>query len=121
MEWYMPLTVLPAVGLIVISTSNIMLALNDEITQLVRAKDKNDRIIDAKLSQLKKISISIVFQYIAILLFLFSGMLMSLFENIPSITKALLLVGVVAITISISILLIYSIKAVSIRQKYLRE
>lgn len=34
MEWYVPMTILPGIGLIILSTSNFLIALNIEIAQL---------------------------------------------------------------------------------------
>ena len=73
MEWYLPITIIPGIGLVILSTSNILLALNREITQLEAAAQENVSIIASKLVQLKTVSFSIVFQYIGVLLFLLSG------------------------------------------------
>ncbi len=120
MEWYIPMTIIPGIAIIITSSSNIMLELNNEISNLSEQENKNLNIISAKLTQLKKLSISIVFQYIGVLLFLFSGILKSLKSDADTMSKFLLIIGVLAVTISIIILLIYSIKAVSIRQKHLK-
>jgi hypothetical protein len=120
MEWYLPMTIIPGIGLIILSTSNMMLALNNEITQFEIAGKEKTAIIKSKLSQLKRLSISIVFQYIGVLLFLFSGILKSVFLNSGNIAEGLLAVGVISVSVSIVILLIYSTMAVSIRQKHLK-
>ena len=119
MEWYIPITIIPGIGLIIVSTSNILLELNIEITTLQSAIDENIQIIKLKLVQLKILSISIVFQYLGVLFFLLSGVSSSLFtfELLP---KYLLLTGVGLLILSIILLLAYSIKAVSIRQKHLK-
>jgi len=49
MEWYGPLTILPAVALIIMSTSNFIIALNEEIILLQHEKEKLIEIIDLKL------------------------------------------------------------------------
>lgn len=120
MEWYLPVTIIPGIGMIVLSTSSIMLALNGEITQLESAEIQNIEIIQAKLSQLKRLSISIVFQYVGVLLFLVSGIINAILPDQMKISETLLLVGVIVVSVSIIILLIYSIKAVTIRQKHLK-
>jgi len=119
MEWYIPLTIIPGAGLIIMSTSKIMLSLNDEITLIVNGGSKSANIITDKLSQLKRISVSIVFQYIGVFLLLISGISVNLLSDLKVISDWLLLFGVIAISISILYLIIYSIKAVSIRQKHL--
>ena len=120
MEWYVPLTIIPGISLIILSTSNIMLALNNEIYKLGFEKNRMEEIIKLKLLQLKRVSISIVFQYVGVLLFLFSGILQTVFSTPENLSRWLLFTGVLSISISIIILLIYSIKAVTIKQKHLK-
>jgi len=121
MEWYIPMTIIPGVGLIILSTSNIMLNLNGEISALNRGQNSNKKIIKAKLSQLKRLSISIIFQYVGLLFFLFSGISLSIIKKSDPLAKGFLLIGVITLTISILILLVYSIKAVAIRQEHLSQ
>ncbi len=119
MEWYLPMTIIPGIGLIILSTSNIMLELNREISKLEEAKHEKIEIIKLKLSQLKVLNISIVFQYLGVLLFLLSGIASPMYidANIP---KGLLFIGVAIISVSILLLLYYSIKSVNVRQKHLK-
>jgi len=119
MQWYLPMTIIPGIGLIILSTSNLMLNLNAEISQLKHEGEHVKNIISLKLGQLKRLSWSIVFQYLGVILFLVSGLLMSMFTQVESVAKGLLVAGVFVVSISIFLLLIYSIKAVSIRQKHL--
>ena len=82
-------------------------------------KEPNIEIIQSKLAQLKILSISIVFQYSGVLLFLIAGVLKSIISDAVGIFTGILLTGVVAMGVSMIILLVYSIKAVRIRQKHL--
>ena len=119
MEWYIPITIIPSIGLIIASTSNIMLELNREITELINVYKADIEIVNSKLSQLKRLSISIVFQYLGVLLFLLSGIATSLINNYE-LQKVLLIIGVGFIVVSVVLLLIYSYKAINIRQKHLQ-
>jgi len=120
MEWYLPMTIIPGIGLIILSTSNLMLALNSEINALEMEPKPNIEIIRAKLLQLKRLSVSIVFQYTGVLLFLVAGCLKSIYTEATTVFTSLLVTGVLGVAISIIILLIYSVKAVSIRQRHLK-
>lgn len=121
MEWYLPFTVIPGVGLIILSTSNIMLDLNDEISRIKsQTKVTKEDIIKLKLTQLKLLSHAIVLQYIGLFLFLVSGVVNALFENAPGLSKWTLLIGVCFIGLSIILLIIYSYRAISVRQKHLQ-
>jgi len=119
MEWYIPITIIPGIGLITMSTSAILLALNAEISQLNEDRSRYEEIIHLKLKQLKKLSIAIALQYLGILFFLFSGISKAIFQEIYQWSEIILITGVVVVSISIIILLLYSIKAVAIRQKHL--
>lgn len=122
MQWYIPMTIIPGIGLLILSTSNIMLSLNNEISQLNSQRDKRlDIIIRLKLAQLKRISIAIVFQYTGVLFFLLSGIIKSMLAESDNVAKLLLTSGVILISLSLIGLLVYSIKAVTIRQKHLRQ
>ena len=119
MEWYGPLTILPAVGLIIMSTSNFIIALNEEIILLQNDKEKLIVIIQLKLRQLKRLGIANGFLYGSALLFLVAG-IMKVLTNIDKLFNYILLIGVVTITIALIFLFIHAIKSVSIREKHLR-
>lgn len=36
MQWYIPITIIPGIGLIIMSTSNLLIALTTEVTALIR-------------------------------------------------------------------------------------
>ncbi len=120
MEWYVPITIIPGIGLLIASTSAILLNLNSEISLLNQDKSQYFEIIDLKLKQLKKLSIAISLQYLSVLFFLFSGIIRAIYMDEKIWSEYVLLSGVLAASISISILLIYSIKAINIRQKHLK-
>ena len=119
MEWYFPMTIIPGIGILILSTSNIMLTLNNEISVLKKEDKDYSTILVLKLAQLKRLSISIVFKYVGVFFFLSSGILKVIFDTREVIQKVLVAVGVFSTCFAIFILIIYSIKAVSIRQKHL--
>jgi hypothetical protein len=59
MKWYAPLTILPAVGLIILSSSNLLVGLNNEIYQWDREKEISKDIILEKLEPLNRLGIAI--------------------------------------------------------------
>ena len=120
MEWYLPMTIIPGIGLLILSTSNIMLALNMEVNELEMETTPKIEIIRSKLAQLKRLSIAIVFLYIGALLFLVAGVLKSINDEAMGLFTGLLLTGVGSVIISIVFLLIHSIKGVRIRQRHLK-
>lgn len=120
MAWYIPFTIIPGVGLIILSTSNIILNLNDEISRLEGLeKEKLHPIIEAKLRQLKSLSWAIIYQYCGLFAFMLSGIIAALVADFPDLSKYILLLGGLFVTLSLYLLIIYSFKAVKIRQKHL--
>ncbi len=81
MEWYAPLTILPAVGLLILSTSNFLVALNIEIYQLEKNKELNEWIINQKIKQLRRLGIANSFLYSSALFFMFSTFPMAIFKK----------------------------------------
>lgn len=119
MEWYGPLTILPAIGLLILSTSNFIVSLNEEVTGLQKNETRDIEIITLKLAQLKKLGIANAFLYASSLFFLLAGIMKALFA-LDSLFNSLMLLGVFAATIAIVFLLIHSLKSVYIRQKHLQ-
>ncbi len=119
MEWYGPLTILPAVGLLVLSTSGFIIALSEEISKLSSEKEKYMEIIMLKLKQLKRLGIANGFLYGSALLFLMAGILKVL-THANWIFNYLLIAGVIFIATAILFLLIHAVKSVSIRSKHLK-
>jgi len=118
MEWYGPLTILPAVALIILSTSNIIIALNQEVATMESNNESNPAIIRLKLRQLKRLGIANGFLYGSALVFLVAGMLKMLI-NSETLFLFTMLLGVVLITVSLLFLFIHSVKSIHIRQKHL--
>jgi hypothetical protein len=56
MQWIIPITVLPGIALIILSTSGLVISLNEEIIQLNRERDKYGYIIELKIVQLKRLN-----------------------------------------------------------------
>ena len=118
MQWYIPMTIIPGVGLLILSTTNLMLALNNEIGQLHASKKNRLSIIKKKLKQLKKLSYAISFLYVGVFLFLASVICKLLSEN-EVYSKNVLIAGVISVGFALVILIIYSFNAVIIRQETL--
>ncbi len=113
-NWYLPITIVPGLGLLVLSTSNIMIALSNEIDGIIEL-NKNSAIIRRKLAQLKLLNKAMVFFYIAIALLLTSAILKGLF-NLEETTFFISAFAVVLALIGLFSLILYSFRAVRIRQ-----
>jgi len=119
MEWYGPLTILPAVALIIMSTTSFIIALNEEIILLQNNKEELIVIIELKLKQLKRLGIANGFLYGSALVFLIAGIL-KVITHFDKLFNFIMLIGVLTITIALVYLFIHAIKSVSIREKHLK-
>ena len=97
----------------------MLLALNVEIKDLEQKIEQNKAIVVLKLKQLKRLSLAMVLQYVSVFLFLLSGIWNALFMDNQAVLFGLMLGAVFVITGSLVLLLIFSVKAVTIRQKHL--
>jgi hypothetical protein len=50
---YLPITIVPGIGLLILSTSNLMVTLSNALSGLIKEQSKMDSIISRKLTQLK--------------------------------------------------------------------
>ena len=119
MQWIIPITVLPGIALIVMSTSNILLSLNNEVTMLNKEKEKYSDIIRLKLIQMRRLNWSLVLLYIGILIFLVSGVLGAITnpENIYTVFS--MVAGVLVLIMAIVLLIIFGFKSINIRKRHL--
>lgn len=116
-NWYLPMTILPGIGLLILSTSNLMITLSNEIASLIKERSTEESIISRKLVQLKTLNRAMVFFYIAVAFLAITGVLGGL--QIASLKNSLSYIAIVGIIIMLSgifSLIKYSYKAVSIRQ-----
>ena len=120
MQWIIPITVLPGIALIVLSTSNLVISLNNEITQLNKERDKYMEIISLKLLQLRRLNWSLVLMYIGILIFLASGVLGAITEPDNNNSVSSMIAGVFVLIIAIVLLIIYGFNSIYIRERHLK-
>ncbi len=119
MEWYLPVTIMPGVGMIILSTSQLLITLNDEIRELNVEKTKYKSIIKSKLHQLRNLNYSLVGQYIAAFLFVLGGIIGGI-SKVESLIIIFVFTGVICLSISIFLLIQYSFRSIAIRQKHLK-
>ncbi len=116
MEWYMPITILPGVSIILISTANLIISLNTEINHLlIDEKQSSAKLILLKLAQLKRLSLAMVSLYAGIFFFLLTG-LWAMLTGSGLLTKTFLGIALLAVSTALVMLISYALKAVSIRQ-----
>lgn len=123
MQWYIPITILPGISLLILSTSNLLLDINQEIKELKSSEEDCQNIIQMKLLQLKRLSWAISGLYVTVLFLTFSGLAASVQQiglRVDKISLVFLIAGIVVMVAVIILLIVYAIRAVSIRMEYLK-
>lgn len=113
-QWYLPLTIVPGIGLLVLSTSNLMVALSNELDELTTT-GKDGNIINRKLKQLKLLNSAMVFFYVAIFLLFISTVVVSINKNY-NISTYIVISAITVSTAGLVSLIIYSTRSVNIHQ-----
>jgi phage shock protein PspC (stress-responsive transcriptional regulator) len=118
-NWYLPITIIPGIGLIVLSTSNLMVALSNELDKLI-STCKDDTIINRKMAQLKLLNKAMVCFYVAIALLLISGIIAGI-NDTYNFSTYLGILAIVVSTFGLISLIIYSIRSVNIHQNQFKS
>lgn len=118
-NWHLPITIVPGLGLLILSTSNLMVTLSNEISGMIE-NSKKKAITASKLKQLKLLNMAMVFFYVAVAFLLISAVINGLYE----VGKTSLYTSVLAIIfalIGLISLIVYSFRAVTIRQNQFKN
>lgn len=94
--------------------------MNSEIQALNEDKEKYQVIVAEKILQLKKLNYALIAQYLSAFTLVVSGILGEITED-KRMMIYLLFAGVIFLAISIGLLIYYSIKSLTIRQKHLKS
>ena len=120
MEWYIPITILPGVGMLILSTTSQMMTLSAEIGGLLSNKCTpfQHDISDRKIKQLNRLTVSAALLYISSACFVLAGIAGSFVEDElgNALPKLILIIGVLLVLVALFILIIYGLKAINIRR-----
>ena len=121
----MPITIIPGIGLLILSTTHLIVSLNNEMETLLEEAGLNQSLMQQKLSQMKLLTYSMSGFYISTALMVLSGLVSfsQQFEvnALVNFSSSILLAGVALIFISLLILILYSIRAVKIRRLHFEQ
>ncbi|HHP7242615.1 MAG TPA: hypothetical protein ACFCUD_13145 [Cyclobacteriaceae bacterium] len=118
-QWIVPLTLIPGIGLFIMSTTNLSISLSNEINDLINQEECKRALISKKINQLVLINISLVGFYISAFCFAISGLLGHVEANYESnflFIQPLEYLALASLVISSIILIIFSARAVSIKK-----
>jgi len=120
MNWYLPITIIPGLGMLILSTTSQMMTLSSEIGSLLANKCSiyQHEISERKIKQLGLLTRASALLYLATGCYVLSGVLGVAFETeaVFSVPSIALYVGTVLVFIAITLLIIYAFKAVTIRK-----
>jgi hypothetical protein len=116
-EWYIPITIIPGVGLLIASTASLVGNVSNEIASLIQDNcQAHKALIQKKIDQLTRLNRAMVSLYSSSAVLVLSGILKAvLSENL--IPEALLFVGALLLFAGLFFLMRYSILAVRIRKQ----
>jgi len=123
MDWYIPITILPGIGLLILSTSNQMIALSNEIMERFKS-EADENVSLRKIRQLKLLNQSLFLLYLSAGAMVLAGFLNGILEIISlpvAVNTSVMLFGVISALIAIACLIIYGRRAVNIRQSQFKK
>ena len=120
-NWFLPLTVLPSVGFFIMATSGVSNALSAEIARLIELDRQSNKVtLSKKIRQLRLINISLVLLYGSAVCLAIAGLISGLqhnlmYHSLAFFVELLLCIGIGLTVIALVLLMIYAIRAVSIK------
>jgi hypothetical protein len=119
MEWYIPITILPGVGMLILSTTGQMLALSTEIGELLAASCTpfQHQVSDLKIKQLHRLTWAAALLYVSAAMFVLSGLLGALLPEgtLAMLANYVLIAGALLVFVALAILINYGFHTISIR------
>ncbi len=118
-QWIFPLTVLPGIGLLIMSTTNWAIALTGEINDLLHDPSCDADILRRKVEQLQLINLALVALYFCTALFALSGFfgvvsLINMHEN-QTLFALIISLGMLCLLFATGLLILYGFRAVGIK------
>ncbi|MEM0994628.1 MAG: hypothetical protein AAF847_09960 [Bacteroidota bacterium] len=120
MEWYIPITILPGVGMLIMSTTGQMMSLSNEIEHILAKKCNafQHKVSHMKIAQLSRLTKAATLLYLSSACFVLSGILGALLgtnmhRSIPDIV---LVLGVSLVLVALTILINYGFHTITIRK-----
>ena len=124
--WYIPLTIIPGAGLLILSTTNLQNALSMELSQLIDHDCKKfEQIIQLKIKQLDLLNKALVLIYFAAANYILAALIIGVSDSTKLIDssyyKGIIYVGVLSLFLALILLGVFSIRAVKIKKQRFKE
>ncbi len=120
-NWIFPLTILPGIGLVIMSTTHWSVALTNEINSFLEKRECDRAILKRKIAQLSLINNALVALYVAAGMCALGGFVGSLWIYDELLSSQIIVTSIVALGIGSllaanTMLIIYAFWAVSIKK-----
>lgn len=125
-NWIIPLTLLPGIGMMIMSTSNLSTAISQEISGLIHEESCDTDLVDRKITQMSLINRALVALYLGAASFAITGLIggVSTVQNlmIKDTFIVFLIIGIGCLLVATIFLITFSIRAVRIKKnQYLKS
>ena len=108
-----------SICLIILSTSNLLIALSSEIKELIKGKNATEPLIQIKLKQLKRLSWAMILLYVSVASFVVSGLIAGIYESghqmVSDVSIYVVVFGIFVALAALFILIAYALSALRIR------
>lgn len=120
-NWVIPLTLLPGIGMMIMSTTNLSTAINLEINNLLDQSECETALVEKKISQMSLLNVAMVCLYISAAVFAVAGLIEGIFKlstdmHDGTLHQVLLVIGIASLVIATLLLIIFSVRAVRIKR-----
>jgi uncharacterized membrane protein len=118
MMWYLPITILPGLGMLILSTTSQMMTISTEVGNLLSTKYTGfqHQIAEMKIKQIQRLTYASTLLYFASGAYVLSGIVGALMSNHTNAAHITLIIGTVALLIALFVLVFYSFKTIRIRK-----
>lgn len=117
-EWYLPIIILPGLGMLILSTTGQMLGISSEVGALLANKctEFEHMISDLKIKQIRRLTRAATLLYVSAGMYVLSGIIGAAIQAYNVVSHIVLYAGTLSLFIALMFLIQYSYKTVAIRK-----
>jgi hypothetical protein len=125
-NWVIPLTLLPGIGMMILSTSNLSTAISTEISGLIHEESCDSQLVERKISQMSLLNRALVTLYLGAASFAITGLIGGISEvqglMIHETYTGFMIAGMTCLLVATIFLITFSMRAVRIKKnQYLKS
>ncbi|MCE7991347.1 MAG: hypothetical protein HEP71_05175 [Roseivirga sp.] len=125
-NWIIPLTLLPGIGMMIMSTSHLSTAISQEISGLIHEESCDTHLVERKITQMSLLNRALVALYLGAASFAITGLIggISAVQNlmVKDTFIVFLIIGIGCLLVATIFLITFSMRAVRIKKnQYLKS